>query len=403
MNYMNELNNLIANEMTELGIQNQHVDLGTRAVIFIVILVTSFVVTRIFRHLVMPVVQRIAEKTKVTWDDYLFSSSMLTALSRIIPPIIWYMFLPLLFFKQPMLQEISQKACMIYLIVMVLKLINLFMNTLNDISNEHERLRNRPLKGIYQMINLIAIAVGIILIISILIDRDATSILAGLGASAAILMLIFKDSILGLVAGVQLSANDMLRPGDWITMPKYGADGTVVEVSLTTVKVQNFDKTITTIPPYVLVSDSFQNWRGMRESDGRRIKRSLNVDMRTVHFCSAEEIKRYKEHGLIPEDMEVDEKTVNLEVFRRHVISFLQKHKDVNNDMTLMFRQMQPTPEGLPMEIYCFSKEKDWIAYENIQADLFNYIIAIVPKFGLQVFQRPGGNDFYQKEKEEII
>lgn len=400
---MNELNNLIANEMIELGVQNQHVDWGTRAVILLVIILASFIATRTFRHLVMPVVQRIAEKTKVTWDDYMFSSSMLTAFSRIIPPIIWYMFLPLLLFKQPTLLNISQKACMVYLIVVVLKLINLFMNTLNEISNEHERLRNRPLKGIYQMINLISIGVGMILIISILIDRDATSILAGLGASAAILMLIFKDSILGLVAGVQLSANDMLRPGDWITMPKYGADGTVVEVSLTTVKVQNFDKTITTIPPYVLVSDSFQNWRGMRESDGRRIKRSLNIDMRTVHFCSSEEIKLYTEKGLIPEDMEIGEKTVNLEVFRRHIIYYLQKHKNVNNDMTLMFRQMQPTPEGLPMEIYCFSKKKDWIDFENVQADLFNYIIAIVPEFGLQVFQRPSGNDFYQKEKEEIL
>lgn len=165
-------------------------------------------------------------------------------------------------------------------------LVNSFLNSLYEISNEHETLRNRPLKGIYQMINLVAIGIGIILIISILIDQNAATILAGLGASAAVLMLIFKDSILGLVAGVQLSANDMLRPGDWITMPKYGADGDVLEVSLTTVKVRNFDKTITTIPPYVLVSDSFQNWRGMRETGGRRIKRSIFIDMTTVHFCS---------------------------------------------------------------------------------------------------------------------
>ena len=180
-------------------------------------------------------------------------------------------------------------------------LVNSFLNSLYEISNEHETLRNRPLKGIYQMINLVAIGIGIILIISILIDQNAATILAGLGASAAVLMLIFKDSILGLVAGVQLSANDMLRPGDWITMPKYGADGDVLEVSLTTVKVRNFDKTITTIPPYALVSDSLQNWRGMRETGGRRIKRSIFIDMTTVHFCSDKEKIMFASRGWIDE------------------------------------------------------------------------------------------------------
>lgn len=177
----------------------------------------------------------------------------------------------------------------------MLLLISAFLNSLYEISNEHETLRNRPLKGIYQMIKLIAFGIGFIVIISIITDSNATSILAGLGASAAVLMLIFKDSLLGLVAGVQLSANDMLRPGDWITMPKYGADGDVIEVSLTTVKVRNFDKTITTIPPYVLVSDSFQNWRGMRDTGGRRIKRSINIDLNTIRFCTEEEKKRLVE------------------------------------------------------------------------------------------------------------
>lgn len=190
---------------------------------------------------------------------------------------------------------IPAKACEIYLVVCMLLLVSAFLNSLYEISNEHETLRNRPLKGIYQMIKLIAFGIGFIVIISIITDSNATSILAGLGASAAVLMLIFKDSLLGLVAGVQLSANDMLRPGDWITMPKYGADGDVIEVSLTTVKVRNFDKTITTIPPYVLVSDSFQNWRGMRDTGGRRIKRSINIDLNTIRFCTEEEKKRLVE------------------------------------------------------------------------------------------------------------
>lgn len=220
---------------------------------------------------------------------------MMISFCRLIPPLVWYILLPLVFSKLPLLLEFLQKACEIYLVVCMLLLISAFLNSLYEISNEHETLRNRPLKGIYQMIKLIAFGIGFIVIISIITDSNATSILAGLGASAAVLMLIFKDSLLGLVAGVQLSANDMLRPGDWITMPKYGADGDVIEVSLTTVKVRNFDKTITTIPPYVLVSDSFQNWRGMRDTGGRRIKRSINIDLNTIRFCTEEEKKRLVE------------------------------------------------------------------------------------------------------------
>ena len=273
-------------------------------------------------------------------------------------------------------------------------LVNSFLNSLYEISNEHETLRNRPLKGIYQMINLVAIGIGIILIISILIDQNAATILAGLGASAAVLMLIFKDSILGLVAGVQLSANDMLRPGDWITMPKYGADGDVLEVSLTTVKVRNFDKTITTIPPYALVSDSFQNWRGMRETGGRRIKRSIFIDMTTVHFCSEKEKIMFASRGWIDEAQAKPEtQVVNLYVFRNYLQNYLRKHPRTHKELMIMVRQMQPTSEGLPLEIYCFSNTTVWLEYEQIQGEIFDHILAVIPEFGLRIFQRPSGND----------
>ena len=273
-------------------------------------------------------------------------------------------------------------------------LVNSFLNSLYEISNEHETLRNRPLKGIYQMINLVAIGIGIILIISILIDQNAATILAGLGASAAVLMLIFKDSILGLVAGVQLSANDMLRPGDWITMPKYGADGDVLEVSLTTVKVRNFDKTITTIPPYALVSDSFQNWRGMRETGGRRIKRSIFIDMTTVHFCSEKEKEMFASRGWIDEAQAKPEtQVVNLYVFRNYLQNYLKEHPRTHKELMIMVRQMQPTSEGLPLEIYCFSNTTVWPEYEQIQGEIFDHILAVIPEFGLRIFQRPSGND----------
>lgn len=208
-------------------------------------------------------------------------------------------------------------------------------------------------------------------------------------------MLIFKDSILGLVAGVQLSANDMLRPGDWITMPKYGADGDVLEVSLTTVKVRNFDKTITTIPPYALVSDSFQNWRGMRETGGRRIKRSLYIDMTSVHFCTEEEKKHFVEKGwLTPEEATQAQPPVNLRVFRDYLQNYLKQHPKVHKELMIMVRQMQPTPEGLPLEVYCFSDTTEWIKYESLQGEIFDHFIAMLPEFGLRVFQRPSGKDF---------
>ena len=364
----------------------------------------------------MPAVRKITARTKATWDDYLFNDKMMKASCRMIPPITWYILLPFAFDdKSAYLLQILLKICLIYLIITALMLIKCFLDSLYEISSEHEALKNRPLKGIYQMINLISIGVGIILIISVLIDRNATAILTGLGASAAILMLIFKDSILGLVAGVQLSANDMLRPGDWITMTKYGADGYVIEVSLTTVKVQNFDKTITTIPPYALVSDSFQNWRGMRESGGRRVKRSINIDMTSVRFCTPEMLAKYRKIQLLKDYVEQTEEVIekynvengidnsilvngrrqtNLGVFRAYLTAYLKSLPDVNQELTCMVRQLQPTDRGIPIELYFFCALKDWVPYEGVQADVFDHVLAIIPEFDLQVFQSPSGRDF---------
>lgn len=384
----------IAQQLSDMGIDKENISWSTRLTLIALILLISYIITKLFRHLVIPAVHKITSRTKATWDDYLFNERMMTSFCRMIPPIMFYLLLPFVFNNIPQVLNILLKGCLIYLVITTLMLVNSFLNSLYEISNEHETLRNRPLKGIYQMINLVAIGIGIILIISILIDQNAATILAGLGASAAVLMLIFKDSILGLVAGVQLSANDMLRPGDWITMPKYGTDGDVLEVSLTTVKVRNFDKTITTIPPYVLVSDSFQNWRGMRETGGRRIKRSIFIDMTTVHFCSEKEKIMFASRGWIDEAQAKPEtQVVNLYVFRNYLQNYLREHPRTHKGLMIMVRQMQPTSEGLPLEIYCFSNTTVWLEYEQIQGEIFDHILAVIPEFGLRIFQRPSGND----------
>ena len=384
----------IAQQLSDMGIDKENISWSTRLTLIALILLISYIITKLFRHLVIPAVHKITSRTKATWDDYLFNERMMTSFCRMIPPIMFYLLLPFVFNNIPQVLDILLKGCLIYLVITTLMLVNSFLNSLYEISNEHETLRNRPLKGIYQMINLVAIGIGIILIISILIDQNAATILTGLGASAAVLMLIFKDSILGLVAGVQLSANDMLRPGDWITMPKYGADGDVLEVSLTTVKVRNFDKTITTIPPYALVSDSFQNWRGMRETGGRRIKRSIFIDMTTVHFCSEREKEMFASRGWIDEAQAKPEtQVVNLYVFRNYLQNYLKEHPRTHKELMIMVRQMQPTSEGLPLEIYCFSNTTVWPEYEQIQGEIFDHILAVIPEFGLRIFQRPSGND----------
>ena len=377
---MEHIDEEIARVLMEMGIDKSNLDWTTRVILILAILLVSYIVTKLFRHALIPAVRKLTAKTKAKWDDYLFNDDMLHSFSRMIPPIIFYLLLPFAFDGYPYVLTILLKACLIYLVVTTLMLVNAFLKSLYEISNEHETLRYRPLKGIYQMVSILAFCVGLILIISILIDQNAATILAGLGASAAVLMLIFKDSILGLVAGVQLSANDMLRPGDWVTMAKYGADGFVKEVSLTTVKVQNFDKTITTIPPYALVSDSFQNWRGMWETGGRRIKRSLNIDMTTIRFCTGDEMEAFAEKGWIGMSEEGAEPAVNLEVFRRYALEYLHAHPRIHQDMMIMVRQMQPTPEGLPLEFYCFTQTTEWLAYEGIQNEVFNHFIASVGK-----------------------
>lgn len=390
---MEYLKEAIAHIVARIGLADATVGPLFTAAILVIIAIISALAVKFFRMAVTPALRALVSQTRTEWDDRLLSPGVLHALARLIPPVIWYALLPMAFAENPLLLNVLHKACLIYLTVVVLLFIHALLDTLQNISSEHETLRNRPLKGVYQMVNLIAAAVGIIIIISILIDKDASAILTGLGASAAILMLIFKDTILGLVAGVQLSANDMLRPGDWITMSKYGADGYVTEVTLTTVKIQNFDKTVTTIPPYALVSDSFQNWRAMRESGGRRIKRSLPVDVNTITVMPRGRIEALIGEGLAtPEHLQRE--TSNLRLMIDYAVGHIQRRDDINHDLMQMVRLLQPTAEGLPVEIYCFTATTVWPEYEAVQNDLFDHLISILPRFGLRLYQRPAGRDF---------
>lgn len=362
------------------------------------ILITSAIVLFyicdiICRRLILPAVNKVTSKTTSKWDDILFNKDVLTNVSRLIPPIVLKVILPYLFSESHTVFFWADKIIDIYIVATATRLACSIFNSLYDISNENQRMKNRTLKGVFQMFKIIALCIGAIIIISIVIDKNPANILTGLGAMAAVLMLVFKDPILGLVAGVQLSANDMLRQGDWITLPKHDADGEVVEVTLTTVKVKNWDKTITTIPPYALVSESFQNWRGMFDSGGRRIKRSLYIDMNTVGFCSKEQVEKFREKGWLKGIECADGQIVNLTVLRNYLDIYLRNNERVNHEMIFMIRQLQPTPQGLPLELYFFSADTAWVAYEHLQADVFEHILAVMPEFGLKVFQAPAGND----------
>ena len=362
------------------------------------ILITSAIVLFyicdiICRRLILPAVNKVTSKTTSKWDDILFNKDVLTNVSRLIPPIVLKVILPYLFSESHTVFFWADKIIDIYIVATATRLACSIFNSLYDISNENQRMKNRTLKGVFQMFKIIALCIGAIIIVSIVIDKNPANILTGLGAMAAVLMLVFKDPIMGLVAGVQLSANDMLRQGDWITLPKHDADGEVVEVTLTTVKVKNWDKTITTIPPYALVSESFQNWRGMFDSGGRRIKRSLYIDMNTVGFCSKEQVEKFREKGWLKGIECTGGQIVNLTVLRNYLDIYLRNNERVNHEMIFMIRQLQPTPQGLPLELYFFSADTAWVAYEHLQADVFEHILAVMPEFGLKVFQAPAGND----------
>lgn len=364
-----------------------------RWVAFTLVLLAVALFDFVCRTILVRGMRRIVKRTKATWDDDLFNPDVLSRLCNVVSAVVLGIVLPVVFEEQSEARTIVTRLVEVYIVVAVFRFINAVLFAVFQIASARPAWQNKPIKGLRQTGQGIAALICGILIVSILIDKSPASLLAGLGASAAIIMLIFRDSILGFVSGIQLSANDMLKVGDWISVPKYGADGSVIEVSLTTVKVRNFDNTIVTLPPYLLVSDSFQNWRGMRECGGRRIKRSVLLDASTVRFCTPEETERLLKEGLAQKE-DLSEDVVNMRIFRSYMQRYLKSNSGIRPDLLQMVRTLQPTSEGIPVEIYCFTKATDWIPYETFQSALFDHIIAILPRFGLRIYQRPAGTDF---------
>lgn len=384
----------LAGWLQYFGVANEDLTLIDRIGVILAILLLAVVVDKICRKLLIPTIHKITSKTDSVWDDYLLSDEMLKNVCHLIPPIALLMLVPLVLQSSVLMSAFVLKLCWIYITAVSIKIICSFISSLYTLSSEHEKFKNHSLKGFYQMLKLIAVCIGAIIIISILINKNPIAILTGLGAGTAILMLVFQDTIKALVAGIQLMANDMLRPGDWITVPKYGADGDVLEVNLTTVKVQNWDKTITTVPPYALINDSFQNWRGMFDIGGRRVKRSINIDMNTIRFCTSEEMENYKKEPWMEGFEAAGKEDVNLHIFRHYVEYYLRHHPKVNQDMIMTVRQLQPDAQGMPIELYFFSADTAWLKYEHLQAEVFDHVIAMLHTFDLKIFQSPTGLDF---------
>ena len=323
------------------------------------------------------------------WNTLLMKRRVVHHLIHILPGVLVYFLLPLAFVRGKEILDFSQKICAVYIIPAILFTINGLLLVMLDVYNARDKQKNRPMKGFVQVLQVLLFFIGGIVIIAVLVNKSPMTLFAGLGASAAVLMLVFKDSILGFVAGVQLSANDMLRIGDWIQLPNGVANGTVEEITLNTVKIRNWDETISTVPPYTLVNNSFQNWRGMQESGGRRVNKNIYLDMTTLKFCTPEDLDAIRKNVPLMADYQPAEGEVptNSQLYRIYIERYLRSLPVVNQDMDLIISQKEPTTYGVPIQVYFFSRNKVWREYERIQSDIFDHLLAIVGKFDLKLYQ----------------
>lgn len=375
------------------------------------IIILSIIVDLITKNLLLRIIKRFVSLSLNKWADILLEKKVFNRLANIAPILVILAFSPLFPVYQSWIQRIAFSA----IIIVILLTFNRLLDAIDDIYKEYEISKIRPIKGYLQVTGIMSYIIGIVVIISILINRSPLILLSGIGAATAVLMLIFKDSLLGLVASIQLSTNNMVQIGDWIEMPVYGANGTVIEITLHTVKVKNFNNTITTIPTYALISESFHNWSVMHESGARRIKRSIYIDMTSIKFCTDEMLERFERIQLLKDYLtrkkqEIEEYNkkhnidssykvngrhlTNIGTFRAYIEQYLKHHPRVHQHMTLIVRQLQPTENGLPIEVYVFANDTKWENYESIQSDIFDHILAVVPEFDLRVFQSPTSYDF---------
>ena len=383
-------------------------------IVLVIILILALLSDFLTKKILVTSIKTAVRKSKTTWDDVLLERKVFNRLAHIAPALVVYYSIDLSIDSLSLVVFIKNLT-IIYIYIVSLMVVTAFINSLHDIYLTYPMSKDKPIKGYVQLVIIFLYFIVGILIIALLTKESPLKLLTGLGAIAAVLLLVFRDTILGLVASIQVSANNMVKPGDWITMPSRNTDGTVLEISLNTVKVQNWDKTISNFPTYALSTESFHNWKGMEDSGGRRIKRSINIDMKSVKFLDPELKKKLKKvqniQGYIDQrEKEIEEfnknnkvdasipingrRMTNLGVFRRYLEAYLKNHPKVNPDMTFLIRHLQPTDKGLPIEIYIFSREKEWAVYESIQADIFDHVLAAIPIFDLRVYQDPTGDDF---------
>ncbi|MFC2087208.1 mechanosensitive ion channel family protein [Bacteroidota bacterium] len=411
---MNQFFNQIRDWIQKFSENIDIVEIVKVAIILAVIAGLAWLADYITRKILIRLIYRLVRKTKSQWDDLLIDRKVLARISHLTPALVVYYLIELAFKDSTVFVNLAQSGIYIYLILIGLLIIDSVIDVSHDIYQTLPIAKERTIKGYIQVVKIIIYFIVIILILSIILGKSPTKLLTGLGAVTAVLLLVFKDTILGLVASIQISANNMLKVGDWIEMPKYNADGPVIEITLNTVKVQNWDKTITTVPTYSLISDSFYNWRGMEESGGRRIKRSIFIDMESIKFCTDELIQKLSKIQILKPYIdsklkELEEYNIksnadlssvangrritNLGTFRKYLEAYLRNHPMIHNNMTFLVRHLQPSDKGLPLEIYVFSKDKVWANYESIQADIFDHIIAVIPEFELRIFQFPSGSN----------
>jgi len=401
---------LINRKLAAAGLEGWLLNSTTWASVVVGVILLAIIANYIARKVLLVSLTLIIRRTKTTWDDALLERRVFHRAAHAAPAMVFYW----LASAFPGFDDIIQRLAMIYMIVVGGLVINAFLNATLDVYRTMPVAKDRPIKGFVQIGQIIITVLLAIFGIAVMFNQSPFGLLGGLGAMTAVLMLIFKDTILGLVASFQISSSNMVRLGDWIEMPKYGADGDVIDISLYTIKVQNWNKTISSIPTYALISESFKNWRGMEESGGRRIKRAVNIDMSSVKFCSEEMLNRFSKYQYISEYIEKKKKELsdynseiktdltflvngrhmtNVGTFRAYLEAYLKNHPNIHNEMTFLVRQLPPGENGLPIEIYVFSSDQRWASYESIQADIFDHILAILPLFDLTVFQNPTGKD----------
>lgn len=411
---MNYLQDWLEQLLKNIGVTGDGLPYLKAAILLLFLILVAYISFLIVKTIIIRVVHTFILRTKTTWDDILVEHKVFRTLAHIVPVLIFKAYLPEIFEDFALLLPFLLKLTNIYITVVIVMIIMSFIKGVESHLVTLPLFKNKPLASYFQLARIFIYIVTGILILSILIEESPIYFLSAFGAMSAILLLIFKDTILGLVASVQISSNDMIRVGDWIEMPKYNADGDVLAINLNTVKVKNWDKTVTTVPTFYFITDSFKNWRGMQESGGRRIKRSIYINLRSIKFVDEEMRSRFERFHLIKDfvnerQKEIEEynathdvdtttlingrRMTNIGVFRQYTEKFLRSHKGINQNMYILVRQLQPDDNGLPLEIYCFTQSVAWADYEGTQADVFDHLLAAASHFDLEIFQNPSGND----------